>query len=161
MKLRTAEDLSDALDEELSWRKKELRSLRIALISADAHQARFVARACVTLTYAHLEGFFKGAGTLFLKYLSNVISTTGELASCFQAICATQALRRQFSGQLPADTVHLADALLKYMERAEGEPARLSAASEIRTGSNLNSGVLRSVLRRTGLDEDMFSLKEK
>ena len=84
MKLRTAEHLSDALDEELSWRRKELRTLRMTLLGADVRRMNTVARGCVTLSYAHLEGFFKAGGTLFLKYLSNVATTTGDLATCFQ-----------------------------------------------------------------------------
>ena len=65
MSVQTAEQLSDKLSDELSWRKKELSELKslveIRDISLPRHNA--LVRSGVVILYAHWEGFIKSASS--------------------------------------------------------------------------------------------------
>lgn len=65
-------DLVQRLEEETSWRKKELQTLSFALadINDEALRATF-RRASVVLLYAHLEGSFRELTKLFLRFLGH------------------------------------------------------------------------------------------
>lgn len=72
MKIRTESQLSDAIDNDLIWRKKELTQLKFLLESVAGRGDResTVLRGAVTLVYAHWEGFVKLAGLSYLEYVS-------------------------------------------------------------------------------------------
>src|SRR3974390_1271635 len=71
MKIRTLEELVDALDREMAWRKKELFEIkRLVDSSKDSHREATLIRSGVAILYAHWEGFVKTAGTAYLNFVS-------------------------------------------------------------------------------------------
>ena len=72
MSIRTLEQLYDKLSDELTWRKKELTSLKLLSESSGIATDRQIAllRALVALLYAHWEGFIKNASSAYIEYVS-------------------------------------------------------------------------------------------
>lgn len=70
-KVRTLSDLSDAMDAEFAWRKKELHTVKSAVIANEktANRDTYI-RSAVAMLYAHWEGFIKNAGTFYLEFVS-------------------------------------------------------------------------------------------
>lgn len=161
MKVRTLEELEDALTEQLAWRQKELRTLRLEVLSSRSVSRRTIERSAIALSYAHLEGFFKESATTYMQFVAGRTVNLEQLAESFQAVCVTQGLRRKFHGSIPPDPVQFAHEVLVFVEASRGTTAKLSHEKEIRTNSNLNSDVLRALLRRVGIREDLFALREK
>ncbi|MGB3758923.1 MAG: MAE_28990/MAE_18760 family HEPN-like nuclease [Rivularia sp. (in: cyanobacteria)] len=86
MKLRTAEQLSDKLSDELAWRKKELsevKSLVETKFSLSKHDA--LIRSGICLLYAHWEGFVKLAANSYLEYVRMQKLCYKDLSSNFLA----------------------------------------------------------------------------
>jgi MAE_28990/MAE_18760-like HEPN len=62
-RLQTQNQLQDFLDAELSWRVKEISTLKAAIKSSAFISEQTLVRASVALLYAHWEGFIKSAAT--------------------------------------------------------------------------------------------------
>ena len=69
-KIRTIQDLQDALDKELSWRIFELSHLRKALALPGQKEQASLIRASVAMLYAHWEGFIKQSASYYLDYVN-------------------------------------------------------------------------------------------
>lgn len=86
------EVLESTLDDELSWRKKEITSLN--LIAFKIHQDsdkdqilyQTVMKTLFLLLYSHWEGFIKKTSKIYLKYLSNQALITSNLTPNFAAL---------------------------------------------------------------------------
>lgn len=89
---RTLDMLISNLDDDFSWRVKELSVLksRVPRIKSgtlkDDEQDTFI-RAGITLLYAHWEGFVKFAADNYLNYVSLRKLKHNELKTCFLALC--------------------------------------------------------------------------
>lgn len=161
MKIRSCEELSDQLDRELGWRKKELLHLRSQLkLSTSKHGATAV-RAAVALGYAHLEGFFKNAATDYLAYIACQSVRLADLAPVHQARSALAEVRKKHGGSPPADPILVLVESLSILEQSGKATAKLPYKDVIKTQSNLSSHVIETILRQTGLPSSMFAVKQK
>lgn len=68
MKIKTIEKLQDKLDEDLSWRKKELLEFK-HIINSGEHESVMV-RAGIALLCAHFEGFIRLASNFYVVFVS-------------------------------------------------------------------------------------------
>ena len=68
------EEFNQKLDEEFSWRKKELTNMENIVKSVDqVEEANFIFLACITLCYAHWEGGIKNFFEFYKGYLINKV----------------------------------------------------------------------------------------
>src|SRR5216683_7302007 len=95
MKLRTIEQLSDALDQELAWRKKELSTIKVLVDEKNVAKSRrlVLIRAGVALLYAHWEGFVREAGSMYLDFVSYQRLKYEQLSANFLALAVRGLLR--------------------------------------------------------------------
>lgn len=92
------EDLDSQLDNELSWRKKEITSLNsIALnINAQTDDAsekvlyKTVMKTLFLLLYSHWEGFIKKTSKIYLKYINEDKIVASDLTKNFAALMLKQ-----------------------------------------------------------------------
>ncbi len=89
---RTLEMLLENLDEDFSWRIKELNIIknkipRVKNSSVRDDEQDALIRAGITILYAHWEGFVKFAADCYLNYVSLRKLKHNELQSCFLALC--------------------------------------------------------------------------
>lgn len=72
MKIRCKEELYDRIDEEYTWRFREIASLKTEIQAMKSSNTLLfpMVRSLVMLSYAHWEGFVKNSTRYFLNYLS-------------------------------------------------------------------------------------------
>lgn len=159
MSVRTIEQLSDRLADDLAWRKKELADLRALVESATLKDSRRNAllRCGVTILYAHWEGFIKSAATAYAEHVSLQRLLYRELAPNFIAIGIRPVLHNALASRKARDHNALVDFFLSRMSERSSLPFR----NVIDTESNLSSIVLRDIAERLGLDYSQYATKEK
>lgn len=67
--LKDCDKLIDKIDEELSWRKKELTQMRFIVSTATTENELTILRSSIVLLYAHWEGLVKKLLTLYLEHI--------------------------------------------------------------------------------------------
>lgn len=158
MKIRTLEELTDVLDQDLAWRKKELTTLKLLLSSKrdTEHRDTFI-RSATTVLYAHWEGFIKSAATAYVNYVSLKRLPYRDLAPNFVALTMKAKLNQALQSNKPTVYSEVARFFLQEM----GSPSAIPWDSSIHTMSNLNSSVLREITCVIGLDFSPYETKEK
>lgn len=71
-KIRTSNDLSDRLSEDLAWRKIELSAIKGLIERRDfeLRKNKVLTRSGIAMLYAHWEGYIKYAATAYLEFVS-------------------------------------------------------------------------------------------
>ena len=69
MRIHTAEQLEEALDSELAWRRKELTDVHSSVHGNVGSTQSMLIRAGVALLYAHWEGGIKGLCAHYLTFI--------------------------------------------------------------------------------------------
>lgn len=154
-KIRTANQLQERLDDEFSWRLKEIHDIRSAARSAGPASRNTFIRAGVALLYAHWEGFIKAAADAYISYLASKGLKHSELRSCFAALALKKHLHNLLSSQRSGASVTAFEAIVSELDR----PARLPVRHSIDTQSNLSSAVFNDILGWLGLDSQQYSTK--
>lgn len=63
-------DLSNILDEDIIWRRRELSDMKAAVRAADAAAKPVLLRAIITMCYAHWEGYVRVCANRYFEYLT-------------------------------------------------------------------------------------------
>jgi hypothetical protein len=156
MKLKTAEQLSDRLSEELAWRKKELSEVKSLVetksFSDSKHKA--LVRSGICLLYAHWEGFVKLAANSYLEYVRMQRLCYQDLASNFLALAMKEKLKEAKKTNKPSLYIPVCDFFLDELNQ------RCSLPKEaISTASNLSSEIFQEITRTLGIDFSPYSTK--
>ncbi len=159
MSLRTIEELSDFLADELAWRKKELADLRALVEQKALQESRRspLLRCGVTMLYAHWEGFIKSAACAYLQFVSLQRLLYRELSPNFVAVGIRQLL--QSASMSKKSREH--NVLVRFFLTRMSERSSIPYKSVIDTESNLSSAVFRDVVEKLGLDYSPYETKEK
>lgn len=139
--------LLDDIDNEMSWREKEIASMRILLNSPGLTegQRNSMMRAAWALLYAHYEGFCKNTLNIFYEAVSNTAVTCGELPEKTRLF----ALERRLKSLKQLDSEGLFSAITEF------EANDLSLAPvfpEVSAQSNLWPNLLISLYEAADLD---------
>lgn len=159
MKIRTREDLVDAVDADLAWRKKELAVL-LATVGRYQRQPiveEALLRAAVPILYAHWEGFVKRAASAYLEYVGRRGVPYSDLAAPFLAWAVRSELRRAGDVQKVSKLMGVVSLLVDRSTDVSQLPWR----SGVEAQSNLNSDVFRDIVVSLGLDYSPYESKEK
>jgi hypothetical protein len=156
MKLKTAEQLSDRLSNELAWRKKELSEVKSLVetksFSDSKHKA--LVRSGICLLYAHWEGFVKLAANSYLEFVRMQKLCYEELASNFLALAMKEKLKEAKETNKPSLYIPVCDFFLDELNQ------RCSLPKEaISTASNLSSEIFQEITRTLGIDFSPYSTK--
>lgn len=159
MSIRTVEQLSDSLSEEIIWRKKELTALRLMVESKSLPQDRqaVLLRGSVALLYAHWEGFIKAAGRAYLEFVHFQRRSYNQLARNFVAL----GIRAKLSNAAGITKVRAHLDVVDFFLDHLNDRCNLPYKDGIDAQSNLSSHVLRNVVETLGLDYSEFEMKEK
>jgi MAE_28990/MAE_18760-like HEPN len=154
MKIRTKENLIDALDNEIAWRKKELSYLK-GNVKTNNPYFKTHLRTAIVLLYAHWEGFVKNSCELYLSYIKSLRMKYEDLGENIIAL-SLKSLLNEFE-QTNKSTIHCQ--IIDFLLNKLNERANVPNENIIRTGSNLNSNILREILTTVGLDYSIYELK--
>ena len=148
MTIRSLNRLTEYLDDELSWRKKELTTLKFRLAKCRDHERGILTRAALCLLYAHWEGFVRVAATCYVDYVVRQGVHLRDVTPNFIAL----GLRSEIhdAGMSKKPTIHTD--LVKRLRSDLSEPFRADADGAIQIGSNLKVNVLGEILSVTGID---------
>jgi len=155
MKIRTKENFIDAIDNEIAWRKKELSYLK-GNVKSNSPYFKTHLRTGIVLLYAHWEGFVKNACELYLTCIKSLRLKYEELGENFIALSLKKNLT-EFE-QTNKSTVHCQ--VVSFLLNNLYERANVPNENVIKTGSNLNSNILKEILTTVGLDYSSYELKK-
>lgn len=154
MKIRTKENFIDALDNEIAWRKKELSYLK-GNVKTNSPYFKTHLRTGIVLLYAHWEGFVKNSCELYLTYIKSLKLRYDELGENIIAF-SLKGMLNEFE-QTNKSSIHCQ--IINFLLNKLNERANVPNDNVIRTGSNLNSNILREILTTVGLDYSNYELK--
>ena len=148
MMIRSLNHLTEYLDVEMSWRKKELTTLRYRLARCRDHERGILTKASLCLLYAHWEGFVRVAATCYVDYVVRQGIHLRDLAPNFIALGLRSEIRK--AGESKKSTKHTK--LVKKLRSDLSESFGTNAGDAIQISSNLKVKVLEEILSVTGID---------
>jgi len=154
MKIRTVEQLNQALSDDFSWRRLELSNMR-ALVSRPSENDVFI-RSGVAIMYAHWEGFVKRASTCYLEFINRQGLSYKQLASNIIAL----AFRGRLNAATESNKIALYVSVIDDITTGMDQKCVLPWERVINTKSNLSSRVLREIISMLGLDYGPYITKE-
>ncbi len=153
-KIRTLTQLQEALDNEMSWRIKEISDFRLATKTQTTNSLTFI-RAGVALVYAHWEGFIKAASEDYLNFVDNQGHIYRELKTCFAVFGLKSRLAQLSDSRKAKPNIEALDFVFDEMDK----PAKMNMSSAIDTESNLTSKVFANIA--TSIDISVSSYETK
>jgi hypothetical protein len=158
-KIRTPNDLSDRLSEDLAWRKIELSAIKglIERREFELQKNKVLTRSGIAILYAHWEGYIKCAATAYLEFVSMQRNLRYcDLTDNFIAIAMKSRLDEAASTKQA--TIH--NEVIKFLVESMEERIKIPKEGVITTGSNLSSDVLRQILALLGIDYQQYEMKQ-
>jgi hypothetical protein len=156
MKLKTAEQLSDRLSNDLAWRKKELSEVKSLVetktFSPSKHKT--LIRSGVCILYAHWEGFVKLAANSYLEYIRMQKLCYEDLTSNFLALAMKEKLKEAKKTNKPSLYIPVCNFFLDELNQKCSLPK-----DAISTESNLSSEILKEITHTLGIDFSLYSTK--
>lgn len=154
-KILTKNDLVNRIDEDLSWRKKELHYIKTLIPKDKSPKQSSYLRLAIPLLYAHWEGFAKFSMEAYLKYVSYKFLKHTELKPQFIALSLSKLLGLSEIKNLEGKTTIVKELLLRLNEKA-----KIPTKEVIQTKSNLRYNVFREIIYTLSLSEKTFSTYE-
>ncbi|WP_019894847.1 MAE_28990/MAE_18760 family HEPN-like nuclease [Hydrogenovibrio halophilus] len=154
-KIRTINELQNTLDQELSWRFKEIASLKILVRRADNITSSTAVRAAIPLLYGHWEGFIKNTATHYVEFINGQSLKYRELVSCFIVF----GLKKKINDLSKSKQSKVSIETIEFLLNELGETAKLKADSAIRTEFNLSSKVFVNILKSINIDTEKYEAR--
>lgn len=154
MPVRTEQDLTDYLNRDLSWRKRELTTINLQVQNARDHIRMIMVRSGVCLLYAHWEGFLRGGARGYLEFVAMRRLRFQELRSNFLVAGLYQEIHNLVQRPSIELSLQLIDAVLDDQRRFTSFREDTTSAR-----SNLGSRMLRELLSVVGIDSKEYLSK--
>ncbi len=156
MKIKSFEQLESALDNDLSWRRKEFTTIKFLIAESRKHQKIVLIRAGIALLYSHWEGHVKLAAEIYLSYLNNLALKYSEMKVNFIQLSLAEKFAKGFS----IKSFSSQKSICEYLTQGQTEKFKVDEKKIIDTESNLKYEVLFNLIGQLGLDIEPFILKE-
>lgn len=160
----TVDELTNTLDKDIAWRKKEISELYLVCGNEDKEILR---KSFLLILYSHWEGFIKNAAKIYLKYITSKKLKIGVLTLNYKTISIKQIIYECYKSQ---ETLTLENEI-KFMEKYEAKDKTKFQVKEpilddknssiIDTSSNLSPGVFLNVCKVLGLSSRSSVLMRK
>ena len=160
--LRTLTQLQDELDAERIWRLKELSTLRKKLLSgarkigAANEDDLALLRPCVTMIYAHWEGFVKAACSSYLEFVALQRIPHKEMLSPFLAVAARR--HASESGLTGAEADRF---MISFFRDHADSRGYIPYKNGVDAKNNLWFGVFRDIYESLGLSLESYELRQQ
>lgn len=156
MSIQTAEQLSDRLAKDLTWRKKELSQMKSLIEAKNVSDQRHkvLVRSGVCILYSHWEGFVKLAANYYLEYVISKKLTYQELSSNFLALAMKEKLKEAKETHKASLYIPVCEFFLSKLNQRSILPKNV-----ISTNSNLSSEILKEITYILGIDFSIYSTK--
>lgn len=145
-KIRSVEELDDAISTDTVWRKRELTTaLKFVQQSKGAAQAASI-RAGVLILYAHWEGWVKSVAQLYVRYVNSQRLAYEQLSDAFLG----NALKVKIGLIDQASVAEVHNEFATFLRQGMDGHALLSE-DLVQTQSNLSSKVFADIVVRLGV----------
>ena len=152
MKIKTVNELEEAVHRETAWRMLELSCIRENVRFSDGKAKDPAMRAGIALLYAHWEGAIKSIATHYLEYVSSLDLSYNQLKHNFLALTIRYDL--QMFDESKKSTLHTA--IVSNVIEKQSDKSKIPTKNVIRTESNLNSEVFSEIMATIGLPSDKY-----
>jgi hypothetical protein len=159
LKIRTIEELEDKLESDLSWRKKEILSLKL-LIDSDEINKKILLRSGIALLCAHFEGFIKNSSNYYIIYVSNLKIKSNYIINTLVAIKIKNSIKS--CSETDKHSIH--GEMLNLIEKIKEKSFFIKYTEDkpiISTNSNPTSEVLKEILKTIGINSEIFDIKKQ
>lgn len=147
MKLRTIGQLGDYLDEESSWRKKEISRISMLATSESNPDVRAVFdRWGTVVVYGHYEGFIKSTTLGLFNFVSHQGLRYKNLATSYLVACSKASIREAAS----SDRLHVYGQVIDFLVFGQENKAKVPFTGVVDTRDNLSSRVLADIFYTIG-----------
>lgn len=158
-KIRTLNDLSDRLSEDLAWRKNELSILKglIETRSFAQNKTNALIRSGIPLLYAHWEGYIKCAASAYLEF----VSRQKDLKYCdltYNFVAIAMKRRLNEASMTNQSTIH--NQVIQFLMEETQQRIDIPRDDVINTGSNLRFKAFQQILEQLGIDYHLYELKQ-
>jgi hypothetical protein len=149
-------DLSTIFDADLTWRRKELSDMKVAIRRSDSMARPPLLRAIIAMSYAHWEGYVRTCANRYFEYLTLRKKPYMELER--------QLYVNTFLGRLDAlhrSRVSLTDRCKLVNDILDGSSGRFAFVNPdlVDTKSNLSTDVVNDICRICGVTSTYFEEK--
>lgn len=148
MRIRTPSQFTDALDQNLSHRKRELSALYGAVIRCRSHEKQVLTKSALCILYAHWEGFVKFGGKCFANYVHHRGLSPHQLANGFLAAAVRDKLRELRGTR----KVSLCREFVEMLRHPSANLPAFNWKQAVETHDNLSVEVLKEVLELVGCE---------
>lgn len=156
MKIRSESELNDFLNEESSWRKRELSTIFLLASSRRAHEQQAMLRSSVCILYAHWEGYIKKTATCYLNYVALKGLKYRDLAPNLVAL----GMRPQLQAAEKSNRMTIHMRVTEFLLSDLRQNASLPWSDAVSAKDNLNSDVLQEVLCLLNIDSTPYETKK-
>ena len=156
MHFRDESELTDFLDKDMAWRKRELTTLRLMVDRERSHIRAIVMRGGVCLLYAHWEGFIRRAAQGYVEYVAGRRLRYDELKRNFLVIGVRSQILKAVQQRSAVASTALVDAILD----AGTDRMSQSVGNAIDTKSNLDSKIFDEILLTIGFETSAYRSRE-
>lgn len=159
-KLDSIEKLENKLDQEISWRKKELEILRLKC--KDENLSFLDKKAIVLLLYADWEGFVKYAANCYVRYVFSQVSVKQDrplaiFKTGFWELAVQDSLHKLINSKSEKQAVNK-ELFDKLSERFNEKNIPTNKKEYIYTQNNLDHKAFNEIIRVIGLNESDFTI---
>lgn len=152
MKIKTIPQLSASLNDDISWRKREIIELRMQAARKDDVAHKTILRAGVAILYSHWEGFVKSSTEMLLNYVSNQKLKNEELSEAY----VVQSFKSHISSLAETKNAGVAIESLRFILNKMDKNSNISPKNYVNTESNLSSEVFDRIAKSVGVDVEKY-----
>lgn len=150
-KVFTFDDLTRLIDEDYSWRRKELKIVKDQIPNTNSPLQSATLRFAVPILYAHWEGFAKKSCELYLEFVSNKYLKHNELKPQFIALSMSKKL-----GNLEMKNIEEKTKTVEFLLNEIDKSSNIPTKNVIQTKSNLRYEVFEEMIFLLHLDINKF-----
>ena len=155
MRVRSLDELSQFLSDDLSWRKKELTTLNFMIGRSRPHERDTLLRGSVCLLYAHWEGFVRDAATSYVCFVVSQGLRLRDLSPNFLVLGLLSNVSQIEQARFYTLHAWLTEAVTSQLS----ENFSLDCEKAINTRSNLNSRVFKEIRQIIGIEDAGYESK--
>lgn len=144
-------ELTEIIDKDLAWRRKELKVLKDNIPPKDSPLQKVILRASIPILYAHWEGFAKKSCEYYLEYVSNRKPIHKELKPQFISLALNKELKKVELKNIEDKTK-----AITFLIECLDKEADIPTENIIQTKSNLRFPVFKEIIYILGLNFKEF-----
>lgn len=155
MRIRSLSQLTELLDSQLAWRKRELTTIRAIIEKSVESEREVLLRGAVCLLYAHWEGFISTAAKAYISFVVSRHLKLRELTPNFVGLGLKTEIQLAGKSNRPVLYTQLSEKMTSDLT----DEFNVDSERVINTGSNLKVDVLLGILSLVGIESDSYLAK--